>query len=336
MAISDHRALFDRAKGLLIVLVVLGHAIEVVGGTKSLHLLYEGIFLFHMPAFLLLSGALLTRRPPRDELRIVLRRLGPAYLLGLALALAVSLAPLATADFRLLPPPWTLWFLLSLATLRLVASLTTAPQFAALAVLAAALAALVALPDELSLHRSAALAPFFAVGLLLGAQRLERRLHALGPLGTIGLLGGGLALGALLINGLGLPQGALYWRDPLADGAFGLVGSLVLSAALMTAALAASIGALGVIAQIGRAQPLEQLGAASLVIYLGHAPILALAKPLLREGRPEWLPLGGALLLLTLVGVLLPLLLQTGLRAPFAKVATWGLLRSRTSTMIGR
>lgn len=266
----------------------------------------------------------------------MLTRLGPPYLLGLALALAVSLAPLATADFRLLPPPWTLWFLLSLATLRLISSLTTPRQFAALAIPAAALAALVALPDELSLHRTAAFAPFFAVGLLVGAERLEHRLRRFGWPGSIGLLAGGLWLGWFLINVVGLPTSSLYWRDPLADGAFGVFGSLALSAALTVAAFAASLGALGLVQRLGGVRPLERLGLRSLAIYLGHAPLLALARPLLPEWRPEWLPADWAVLPLTVVGVGLPLLVASVLPPLLAWAAFWGLPRKPSALIIDR
>lgn len=48
---------FDFAKGLLITLVVIGHAIQVLhGGNYTSNPLYIFIYSFHMPAFIFISG----------------------------------------------------------------------------------------------------------------------------------------------------------------------------------------------------------------------------------------------------------------------------------------
>ncbi len=46
---------FDNAKWLLMVLVVVGHALEIVPGERTLAL-YKLIYLFHMPCFVLITG----------------------------------------------------------------------------------------------------------------------------------------------------------------------------------------------------------------------------------------------------------------------------------------
>ena len=56
----------DRLKGLLIILVVLGHAIqEVLGGKCFDNHLWNIIYSFHMPAFMAVSGYLNFR--PRED-----------------------------------------------------------------------------------------------------------------------------------------------------------------------------------------------------------------------------------------------------------------------------
>ena len=49
---------FDNLRGLLIVLVVLGHLLEICGSFPGAGFLYRTIYSFHMPAFLFLSGYL--------------------------------------------------------------------------------------------------------------------------------------------------------------------------------------------------------------------------------------------------------------------------------------
>ena len=48
---------FDNAKAILIILVVIGHIIEpFIEDIYTLKIIYEFIYTFHMPAFILLSG----------------------------------------------------------------------------------------------------------------------------------------------------------------------------------------------------------------------------------------------------------------------------------------
>lgn len=296
--------LFDRAKGLLIALVVLGHAIEVVGASGPFRFVYGAIYLFHMPAFLLVAGALVRRRSLLGEARLVLTRLAPAYLAGLVLAAAVALVLRGDPSVSLLPPPWTLWFLVSLATLRLLA--TVGPRrFALLAIASALIGALVELPDALSLHRSALLAPFFAAGLLLGGARLGALVDRIGGARGALLLAGSIGGGGLLLVVGGLPRSVLYWRDPLPGEP---LVALSFSTLLSLCALGASLGVLALVARLGAARPLERLGAKSLLVYLGHAPLLALVRPALDRAELGFAERSGAIVVLTCAATLLPLL----------------------------
>ena len=52
---SERQYYFDNAKFILIILVVLGHGMELVGG-EWINSLYRLIYIFHMPCFVLVSG----------------------------------------------------------------------------------------------------------------------------------------------------------------------------------------------------------------------------------------------------------------------------------------
>lgn len=77
----------DRLKGLLIILVVAGHAVGSAehftdGVTRDiLHFSFKAIYLFHMPAFFVLAGFLFREMPWREFLRRKFRRLVVPYLI---------------------------------------------------------------------------------------------------------------------------------------------------------------------------------------------------------------------------------------------------------------
>jgi fucose 4-O-acetylase-like acetyltransferase len=306
--------LLDRAKGALILLVVIGHAIEVVGAPGPTLALYGAIYLFHMPAFLLVAGALVRPRPLADELRLVTIRLGLPYLTGAIGAALVALALTGAFAFRLLPPPWTLWFLVTLATLRLAASLLRPRALLVVALVAMLAGALVALPGELSLARSASLAPFFALGLVLGTGRLERLVRRIGATGALLLFCGGLALAAGTIELTSLPRSVLFWRDPLTE-TLTPVAALGASGALHLGALAATLAALALVACLRLPAFVALAGRESLSIYLGHALLLALLRPSLRDASLEGVAGLVAIVMLAIVATLVPLLLLSLVRA---------------------
>lgn len=298
--------LLDRAKGALILLVVLGHAVEVVGAPGPTRVLYGAIYLFHMPAFLLVAGSLVRPRALHDECRLVAARLGLPYLAGALGAALVGLALTGAFAFRLVPPPWTLWFLITLATLRLAASLLGPRGLLAATLGGLAFSALVELPAELSLARTASLGPFFALGLALGADRLERLVRQIGASGAIILLCGGLALAAATIELAGLPRSVLFWRDPLTE-APGVIGALGASTALHLGALAATFGVIALIARLRLPDLVALAGRESLSIYLGHALLFALLRPSLRDAAFEGIAGVAAIGALAIGATLLPL-----------------------------
>ena len=57
MIVKVRKAYYDNAKFLLVFLVVLGHFIQsYIHDNKIIFTLYTTIYLFHMPAFILISG----------------------------------------------------------------------------------------------------------------------------------------------------------------------------------------------------------------------------------------------------------------------------------------
>ncbi|WP_281397301.1 acyltransferase family protein [Heyndrickxia vini] len=118
MASSSKRSLyFDNAKLILIFLVVFGHVISPLKGNDDiLFTLYTVIFLFHMPAFILISGYFAKGYRKKGYLIKSVKKILLPYLIFQAIYSFFYFISgdekSLTIDF--LQPHWTLWFLLSL------------------------------------------------------------------------------------------------------------------------------------------------------------------------------------------------------------------------------
>lgn len=167
-------ARLDTARFALIALVVLGHAIETFQGTPFLALAYRTIYLFHMPAFVFLSGLVARDVLDARQGEKVVATLILPLLLFQAVYLGLEFWLTGKENFRYVldPPYWTLWYLLSLVCWRLVLPLllgTGAPLLVSVAISLSA-----GFFNEVgygwSLSRTAVFLPFFVAGHLY-AQR---------------------------------------------------------------------------------------------------------------------------------------------------------------------
>jgi fucose 4-O-acetylase-like acetyltransferase len=173
----------DNVKGVLITLVVVGHVLgKVLGDAPGSWTLYTWIYLFHMPAFVVLSGMLTAYTADGRRLRgLVQTVLVPYVVFQLAYSAfyeAVGPGVDWTGDV-VVTPVYHLWFLAALFVWRL-----TAPVFAQLRPLvgmtvAVALSLLAgatpALDATWASNRAAGMLPFFVAGLYLGRGALPER-----------------------------------------------------------------------------------------------------------------------------------------------------------------
>lgn len=87
---EGHIALFDNLKGLLIILVVLGHIAHPVHNTNPvLSFAFDVVYLFHMPLFVLMSGLFAKSAYRNGKLKI--NRIISFIALGFAYQLALAL-----------------------------------------------------------------------------------------------------------------------------------------------------------------------------------------------------------------------------------------------------
>ncbi|WP_428912521.1 acyltransferase family protein [Niallia sp. Krafla_26] len=164
-------AYYDNAKFLLIFLVVLGHFIQsYIHDSKFIFTLYTTIYLFHMPAFILISGYFAKGFRRKGYLTNITKKLIGPYLIfqGIYSFYYYFIQGKDVASLDPLNPQWSLWFLLSLFSWNLLLFLFTKWNVKTSMLLAFALGILVGyinfIDSYLSLSRTIVFFPLFLLG----------------------------------------------------------------------------------------------------------------------------------------------------------------------------
>lgn len=297
----------DNARLALITLVVFGHCLEPLRGVASIDALYRFLYLFHMPAFAFLSGAVARTDVDLKLLKRIAFQLLLPYLLfqGLYALAARSPGWPDPGPVGITTPYWLLWYLPSLAAWRLLL-----PLFMRLRhplVLACLFALAAGWADDvgyrMSLSRTAAFFPFFMIGHVFSPAWRER---LRGPLAC--------ALAAATLLALGWAATAvpdprwLYGSNGYAamgvDNAAGMLWRLL----RLAAGVAGSAAFLALVPR--RAFAVSSAGGRSLQAYLAHGFVVkfAIAAGLFAWLEAGWPPLVNALVLLLAAWVLVRLL----------------------------
>jgi fucose 4-O-acetylase-like acetyltransferase len=169
---------FDNAKFLAVVLVACGHAWEpLVDGSRAVAAAYETVYVFHMPAFVLVSGYFSRGQDgsPRRSRQLIAGLVVPYVVVETAYTLFGRWAGDFASPLSLLDPWGVTWFLLALFFWRLSVPLWTSlrrPLPVALAVAALASAG-PEIGEDLELQRVLQLLPFFVLGLTCTPERLR-------------------------------------------------------------------------------------------------------------------------------------------------------------------
>ena len=184
---SQHFPEADILKGILIILVVAGHFLYPFRrSSEATRALFFGIYSFHMPAFVFVSGLLAGNSSQRAKGFCwgKVRRLLLYYIIYKLLLYPVECITYGPAPFRLLTESGAPWYLLSLAGWYCLLPLFSAvcrhfperkgKRFVVLGALILGLAAgYISFSEYLFCwQRTAAFLPFFAAGWCLGAEKL--------------------------------------------------------------------------------------------------------------------------------------------------------------------
>ncbi|MGW0733877.1 acyltransferase family protein [Streptomyces sp. NPDC002851] len=177
-AAASRDPFFDNSKFLLIALVVCGHSWSPVQhDIPAARALYSTVYLFHMPAFILICGYFsrgFAGRP--EQLRALATKVLVPYLLFQTAYRGLE-RWIDGGPFEIQPtePTYMLWFLLALCLWRLSAPLWQAVRYpVAIAVLVSLAAGTTRMGYDLALPRVLMFLPWFVLGLRLRPEYFAR------------------------------------------------------------------------------------------------------------------------------------------------------------------
>jgi fucose 4-O-acetylase-like acetyltransferase len=234
MASSSQRSkYFDNAKFILIFLVVFGHIISPFKDKDELlYTLYTVIFLFHMPAFIFISGYFAKNFKKKGYLLKAVKKILLPYLIFQTIYSIYYF--LNGHDDKLLidylHPHWSLWFLLSLFCWNLLLHLFAPFKWFGLLIavlLGVGIGYIENVGSFLSLSRTFVFFPYFLLGYLLNKEQLKRiiRSRVSKPLGLTVLTA------ILLMFAFGFPYEVTPWL--LGDTSFVNMGAVLSTAGIL-------------------------------------------------------------------------------------------------------
>ena len=291
---------------VLVTLVVLGHAIGLLEDTQGRYWLYDFLYMWHVPAFVFLSGYLSRSFEwDRRHLKALLYTLAVPYLLFEPALYAYRVYVVGEHEPGLLwlNPHWTMWYLVVLLMWRLVTPVLKLHWLMIPASVVLSVAGGYLESDLLMIPRFLGLMPFFVLGLYIKPHHLARlddvwvRLAAVPALIGIGLMARWTEVWGTT---------AIFWYDAAYQD-LSIDNEVAFQTRLTVMALGL-IGAFSAMALVPRRSLgwFTAMGGATLVVYLFHGFVIKTVKAL---GWPtftaEHIVLGFILTLLGSVGVAL-------------------------------
>lgn len=325
-------ALWDHARFAVIVLVVLAHSISTIRTDSGFSYgLYAWIYLFHMPAMIVLSGVFSKPEVTPKAIASTVRLLGTwlifeAIWVGIRAAFGADALP----PTFLVVPAWTLWFLVTLVTMRIVLPYIARLRHPLVFSIAIALLAgwSPAIGTEFSASRTLVFLPFFVVGWLARDRGWLDGDWFLHPSVKLRATAWGILAAAAVVF-VAFPSMRnvwridhwLVWRDPYVELIDGPIWQVLLTGSAIRFALLAiaAIMTLAVLIVVPRTPGrLTVWGSRTLFVYLLHGPIIYAAR---QTGVIDWFGSFGVagVLALAACAVVLTALLSTGVVAQLFK-----------------
>ncbi len=306
-ALKSRDPYFDNARAVLIVLVVIGHVIEM-SSSGAARGLYTWIYAFHMPAFILVSGYLARNFTASAKQcgRLLASVLVPYLIFDVLHSLVGAAVNGKAPQFSLGIPAFTLWFLFALVAWRLMVPLLKVLRRPVLVAVAVSLVAgLGTGTGSAVLDRTLGFLPFFALGILLTPEGIERfkaaTRGALPRIAAVLVLIG--TLGAALLIRDTLPRSALYMKRGYVAVFDSNIEGLLWRAGILAVALLITV-ALLVLVPAGQTA-FTWLGEVTLYVYLLHGLLLVHLLGRIGDWIAEWPQLAVACLAATALAFLL-------------------------------
>ncbi|MED4203987.1 acyltransferase family protein [Neobacillus mesonae] len=275
---------FDNAKFILIFLVVFGHVISPLKEKDGLlFTLYTFIYLFHMPAFIFISGYFSKGFGKKGYIQKTVKKILLPYVIFQLLYSVYYYfsGKEETFHFDLFQPHWTMWFLLSLFCWNCMLYLFARLNWKGVAlsiVLGVGIGYIDQIGSFLSLSRTFVFFPYFLIGFLLNREQLNGIIKSSWSL-PIGII---VIAATFLYFSFGFPEEAVPWL--LGDRSYSAMGVENIADGLYRGAqyfitILVVFGFLTIIPSIHL--KLTEIGERTLYIYLFHGFIIKSATALI-------------------------------------------------------
>ncbi|WHY71635.1 acyltransferase family protein [Fictibacillus enclensis] len=293
---------FDNIKGLLIFMVVFGHSIEIYrdwdGNTLPLYL-YNAIYTFHMPLFIIISGYFY--RPNKFKRTVQLFAVFLIWqLINGVLSKLINDQEMITlhSDSRvldLLQPYWTMWFLLGIIVWGMITPYVTKLRFPLIT--AIALAIWVSYVNDVttwfSLRKLVNFYPYFLIGYLLAEKNI---LKALAARSKTWKMPGKWVSASVILGFLGFmviftnhnwDTAITFMRDSYSHFEWSFVKGALIQIAIYVGVTVLSIAIMLLTSQDKQLVLFNKLGIYSIFIYLIHSSIVRVYRGLLPDQVAE-------------------------------------------------
>jgi fucose 4-O-acetylase-like acetyltransferase len=276
----DRDPWLDNAKFILVALVVVGHAWTLAADVDYL---YSWLYLWHVPAFVLVTGYLSRsfRFTRRHLHRLAVTVVFPYALFEGLFALLRTYVGGENLDLLWLNPHWPMWYLSVLFLWRMSTPLLRrVPHVVPLSVAVSLAGGLVSV-ELFDVNRAMGLLPFFVIGLVATPEQVDRIRRGVARSAGLAVLLAGVAMAWLVENRLETEW--LYYRTAYADLDASAAQGMAIRAMLLTTGLLMSLAVLSWLPD--RTTWFSRLGAASLVVYLFHGFVV---EGLAIAGMKDW------------------------------------------------
>ncbi len=174
---------WDNARFAAITLVIVGHAtLKLISASDTAYALYLFVYVFQVPAFVLVSGYFAKSTPPGvTQLKRLFTDIVVPYLIFETIWSCIHWAISGNLTLDYSTAWWTLWFLLALCIWRVVLPYLVILRYPLIIsiVLSVGAGYLSTFDDTFSLSRAVALLPFFVLGWKIKQWNLAERWLAL-------------------------------------------------------------------------------------------------------------------------------------------------------------
>ncbi|PUA83087.1 hypothetical protein C7S10_02055 [Nocardioides currus] len=270
----------DNTKMVLVMLVVIGHSIGLVESTTGSHWLYDFIYLWHIPAFVFISGYLSKSFEwDRRRMKNLLYTLAVPYLLfePALYYFRVGVVDEHEPGLLWLNPHWTMWYLVVLLMWRLATPILKLHWlFLPLSVIVSLVGGLWD-TDVLMIPRFLGLLPFYVLGLHLKPRHLRHLDDVWVRVASVPMLVG-IAVMAFYTDTWA--RTALLWYDAGYDEI--PIDNEIVFQTRLTVMGVGLLGAFAAMSLVPRRSLgwFTRMGTATLVVYLFHGFIIKTAKAL--------------------------------------------------------